>query len=160
MYNFLISNDYFSKNQYGFRKGHSTQDAVLTMVQFIHECLDKKMILVSIVLDLEKAFDTICHEILLFKLSHGGIRGPAHDFIVSYLTGRSQVTTINKKDSGPCLLPNIGVFQGSILGPLFFLIYINDLPSATETNSLNVLFADDTGSTLAGQSEEDVKEKL
>ena len=55
--------------------------------QFIHECLDKKMIPASIFLDLEKAFDTICHEILLFKLSHGGIRGPAHDFIASYLTG-------------------------------------------------------------------------
>ena len=92
-------------------------------------------------MDFRKAFDTVCHKILLDKLYHYGIRGPAHSLIKNYLYRRQQFVTINNASSSYKAI-NIGVPQGSILGPLLFLIYINDLPNAFHTNPR--LFADDT----------------
>ena len=92
-------------------------------------------------MDFRKAFDTVCHKILLDKLYHYGIRGPAHSLIKNYLYRRQQFVTINNACSSYKAI-NIGVPQGSILGPLLFLIYINDLPNALHTNPR--LFADDT----------------
>ena len=92
-------------------------------------------------MDLRKAFDTVSHHILLHKLYHYGVRGPAHSLIESYLTSRKQFVSINNKQSCTKSI-NIGVPQGSILGPLLFLIYINDLSNAA--SSCPRLFADDT----------------
>ena len=92
-------------------------------------------------MDFCKAFDTVCHKILLDKLYHYGIRGPAHSLIENYLYRRQQFVTINNASSSYKAI-NIGVPQGSILGPLLFLIYINDLPNALHT--IPRLFADDT----------------
>ena len=97
------------------------------------------MLLVFI--DLRKAFDTVSHNILLQKLYHCGIRGPAHKLIESYLTSRKQFVSIDNVNSSAQSI-NIGVPQGSILGPLLFLIYINDFPNAISSKPR--LFADDT----------------
>ena len=94
-----------------------------------------------LLMDLRKAFDTVTHHILLHKLYHYGVRGPAHSLIESYLTSRKQFVSINNQQSCTKSI-NIGVPQGSILGPLLFLIYINDLSNAV--SSCPRLFADDT----------------
>ena len=94
-----------------------------------------------LLLDLAKAFDTVNHNILLKKLDHYGLRGLVNDFFCSYLTDRRQFVSINNSNSS-LKLTNVGVPQGSTLGPLLFLLYINDLPNCVE--SVPRLFAGDT----------------
>ena len=94
-----------------------------------------------VTLDLIKAFDTVCHERLLIKLHHYGFRGKAHKLIASYLSNQTQYVSLGDISSSLQYI-QLGVPQGSTLGPLLFLLYINDLPNATD--SLPRLFADDT----------------
>ena len=140
--------DFFEKNnilynfQFGFRKLHSTTLALIELTDNIRKLIDDGNIVLSFFVDFTKAFDTVDHRILLHKLNHYGIRGHAHDFIKSYLTNRSQYTYINgeqsKTDNITC-----GVPQGSVLGPVLFLIYVNDLYRSVN-ECLTRLFADDT----------------
>jgi len=131
------------KHQYGFRKKHSTIHPIMHLLNYIAESNNKptKDITLGLFLDLSKAFDTISHNILLRKLDHYGIRGICNNWFQSYLSNRKQYTVINSKSSSFRLI-TCGVPQGSILGPILFLIYINDIENVTSLNLLS--FADDT----------------
>ena len=128
--------------QFGFRSGHSTDHALITLTESIKSTLDNNKFGCGIFIDLQKAFDTVNHEILLSKLEYCGIRGIALNWFQSYLSHRKQFVSVNGFSSSLCDI-TCGVPQGSVLGPLLFLIYINDLPNSSKLLSF-FLFADDT----------------
>ncbi len=132
----------FYSAQYGFREGHSTELAALELVDRITIEMDKMNTPISIFLDLSKAFDTLDHEILLEKLSYYGISGTSHNLITSYLSNRNQFVDFDGIKSNTLPLTT-GVPQGSILGPLLFLIYINDIAFASNLFKF-IIYADDT----------------
>jgi hypothetical protein len=137
----LLSNDLLYNHQYGFLPKKSTEQNLIQIVNFITEALNEGMYCMGVFLDLRKAFDVCSHEILLKKLEKMGIKGTAHKWFKSYLTNRSQCVDISGHFSEQINL-DISVIQGSTLGPILFLCYINDFWRATSLFS--VLFADDT----------------
>ena len=139
---FLNLSEIIYNFQFGFRKNYSTNHALLSIVEQIRSALDKNMFTCGVFIDLEKAFDTVNHQILLSKLNHYGIRGVANKWFSSYLSNRYQKVSLNG-ESSQRLPITCGVPQGSILGPLLFLLYINDMHLAME-HSIIYHFADDT----------------
>ena len=134
LYDYFQKNSLFYPNQYGFRKLHSTEFAALELTDRILKDIDEKNISLAIFMDLSKAFDTLNHQILLQKLNFYGIGGIALEWFSSYLTyltGRQQFVEIDGIQSDSLTL-STRVPQGSILGPLLFLIYMNDIPSSSE----------------------------
>jgi hypothetical protein len=149
----LLSNDLLYVHQYGFLPNRSTEHNLLQILNYITKALNDGDFCIGVFLDLRKAFDVCSHEILLKKLLKMGIRGNAHRWFKNYLAGRSQFVDVNgsKSDS---LAIDISVIQGSILGPILFLCYINDFYSATTLFS--VLFADDTTGLGKGKNLRDL----
>ena len=146
IYNFLLKNNVLYKHQFGFQTGHSTTLSLIEIVDEIYKNLDDNNYAMGLFLDLQKAFDTVNHSILLDKISYYGIRGVAHDWFTSYLTHRKQFVGIGGISSNPKLV-NHGVPQGSVLGPLLFLLYINDISNCVPNLKIK-LFADDTNMFL------------
>ena len=139
---FLEGKQILCYRQFGFRKDFSTNHVILTLLESIQKALDDGQFACAIFIDLEKAFDTISHDILLEKLNQHGIRGIANDWFRSCLNDRTQFVSVNGFNSDYKTV-KYGVPQGSVLGPLLFLIFINDLNIAIK-NSETFHFADDT----------------
>ena len=142
LYDFLCKHNILSENQFGFRKGLSTSLALTQFLQSVVYSLDNKKSSIGVFLDLSKAFDTIDHSILLYKLNHYGIRGVPHSWIKNYLSNRQQFVCINSTKSHLKTI-RCGVPQGSILGPLLFLLYVNDIRHSSPILQFTQ-FADDT----------------
>ena len=140
--NFCSEFSIFSEKQFGFRRGLSSQDALLDFINYIYEGLDKRQHVVSVLIDLSKAFDTVDHAILIEKLNAYGIRGLSQKWIANYLSNRTQRVRVNNSFS-PKRGVSLGVPQGSLLGPILFLLYVNDITNVSSSVSF-VLYADDT----------------
>jgi len=136
----LESLSILSDRQFGFRTKRSAEQQLLQTIHDFALNLNNKVQTDAILLDFCKAFDKVSHRLLLHKLDHYGIRGPIFEWISSFLTGRSQTVVCNGSISDPVNVTS-GVPQGTVLGPLLFLIYINDLPDCL--SSCCSLFADD-----------------
>ena len=141
LYHFFDVNNLFYQRQFGFRKKHSTEHALINIVENVRNKMRNRIFTCGTFIDLEKAFDTVNHKILLEKLSYYGVKGNALYWLRDYLTNRKQCVILDESSS---YLPiTCGVPQGSILGPLLFTIYINDMHKAV-LNSIVYHFADDT----------------
>ena len=147
---YLLENAILHSNQFGFRSRLSTCMALLELMNKLTASIDAGEITVGLFIDLAKAFDTVDHQILLSKLHHYGIRGNAFQWFESYLSDRKQCVSIDGHESGFAVI-KCGVPQGSILGPVLFLLYINDLGYASKILQ-SVMFADDTNMFLTGKS--------
>ena len=157
LHSFFTANNTIYENQYGFRKNHSTSHAVNLSVKQIIDQIEKKRHVIGIFIDLSKAFDTISHEKLIYKLNFYGLRGLSLKLIKSYLSGRTQTTKFQSENSDESNI-EYGVPQGSVLGPLLFLIYVNDIVMSSDLGKF-VLYADDTNIFVSGNSEAEAYEK-
>ena len=155
---FLESNNSLFEMQYGFRPRRSCEHALLNAQNTLLESLSKRQVSLLLLIDFSKAFDMVEHSILLKKLEHYGIRGVALKWMESYLNGRKQYVTINGHNSTTRDM-EYGVPQGSILGPLLFIIYINDIPG-TASFAKFILYADDANIILTADTIEAISSQL
>ena len=155
---YFVSNAILTPYQSGFRRGYSTSSSLLKTTNEWLVNMDKGLINGVVFLDLKKAFDTVDHDILTKKLEFYGIKNTALRWFISYLSQRKQVCKIGSSISESKEI-TMGVPQGSNLGPLLFLLYINDLPNCLKS-SVPALFADDTNLSMCGATTEEIEEKL
>ena len=137
----MNKHEIFYPTQYGFKKNKSTTHAALDLVTEMYNNINSNQYTGLVLLDFKKAFDTVSHSVLLYELQHYGVRGPSLDLLQSYLDQRTQFISIVNTSSQIAFI-SFGIPQGSTLGPLLILIYINDLPNPV--NCIPRLFADDT----------------
>ena len=142
MYSFLDDSNLIYNRQFGFRSNYSTNHALISITEHIKKSLDDGNLVGGVFIDLEKAFDTVNYEILCTKLPYNGFRGKIELLIKSFLNNRKQLVSINGYESGNLPL-NCGVPESSTLGPLLFLLYINDFRFSLQQSSSSH-FADDT----------------
>ena len=145
---FLNNNDILYKLQFGFRSGHSTAMALMALVDHISSSIDSGEFTIGVFLDFSKAFDCLNHKILFEKLEHYGVRNEALQWFKSYFTNREQYVVFDSHESDKMLI-TCGVPQGSILGPLLFLLYVNDVINVSNILLL-ILYADDTNAFISG----------
>lgn len=161
---FLVNNHLLYKKQFGFQKDISTIDAMFSFISNVSKALDDHKHVFGFFFDLSKAFDMVNHGLLLKKLEHFGIRGNALSWISSFLEGRTQTVQIPYLDANRCISSQksheiavtCGVPQGSVLGPILFLLFVNDIHSSVSNVDL-CLFADDTSLNISNASRSDLE---
>ena len=158
LYSHLTKYNIICETQFGFRAGHSCEHALLTAQNTILSTLSKKEVAVLLLIDFSKAFDMVDHRILLYKLEHYGVRSNILSWFKSYLTDRRQYVNVNNTASSIEYLRH-GVPQGSILGPLLFIIYINDIPQISKLAKF-ILYADDANIIVTGNNLREIEEKI
>ena len=156
--NQINENRLISEKQWGFRKGRSTEGLLLKLTETWKAEIDKGFTIGVVFIDFQKAFDTVSHDVLSYKLQACGISGDLHKLILNYLSGRKQYTEVNNQKSSTKPV-NCGVPQGSLLGPRLYTIQVNDLPESTSEGELS-LFANDTNVYCIGTDIEEVIDTL
>ena len=157
IYEYMNSLGFLSDSQFGFRKGHSTVHAVHHLLDCVNSALENNLIPLTIFIDLKKAFDTVDFEVLLKRLRNLGIKDTALSWFRSYLCGRSMKVVMS--DISSAAMPiNCGVPQGSVLGPLLFLVYVDTLRFYLN-DSVLTSFADDTAITVFARTSKEVVQK-
>lgn len=146
--NFLNKYKILNENQHGFRQNRSTQTAIYDCLEYIYKSLNNREHTVGLFYDLSRAFDSIDHKLLLEKLYSVGVRGIPLNWAASYLSNRTQTVTVNGAKSSRANI-NKGVPQGSILGPLFFIIFTNDVHKCFNGTGYSLLYADDTNTLVS-----------
>ena len=158
IYSYLSENKILSQSQFGFRPKLSTSTALAFFTDSILDNADNGLITASVFLDLSKAFDTVDHNILLRKLKLIGLDSKSLNWFESYLSNRLQKTSISNTLSSP-LPVSVGVPQGSILGPLLFIIYVNEMPNIVKHCKI-ILYADDTLLYYSSNSAKDIEQRI
>lgn len=152
---FLEKSEIFNNNQHGFRKGRSTTSALAQFLNNLYKALDDGNTCLGLFLDLSKAFDLVNHEMLLGKLERFGVRGVALQWFESYLRGRQNYVQINNNTRSSLLTSVRGIPQGSVLGPVLYLIYVTDMPYDNA-----IMFADDTSLLVASERDAEVEREV